>query len=121
MTIQEQGVFVFFGIILTVFIAAISTLTQLIPFAPFTVGHHTHPIEPALIAMLAGILINQVTSIHHQWQAGIRWTQKKILALAIILFLIKEITFDLKIIFSWIFFLLKSKYRYLSLISSEYS
>jgi uncharacterized integral membrane protein (TIGR00698 family) len=85
MIIQEQGVFVFFGIILTAFIAAISTLTQLIPFAPFTVGHHTHPIEPALIAMLAGILINQITSIHQQWQSGIRWTQKKILAFAIIL------------------------------------
>jgi uncharacterized integral membrane protein (TIGR00698 family) len=74
-----------YGILLSLLIATCATASQLLPFPPFTLHHNIHPLEPVMLSILLGIGINLFFTLPEQWRTGIVFSQKKILALAIIL------------------------------------
>jgi uncharacterized integral membrane protein (TIGR00698 family) len=74
-----------FGIFITLLIAVIAYLLQMLPFAPFTLANNTHPLEPVLLAILIGISVNYFFNIPEKWRDGFKFSQKKVLAFAIIL------------------------------------
>ena len=52
---------------------------------PLTIHQTIHPLEPILTAMIIGILINNIFTLPNRCYAGIIFSQKKILNIAIVL------------------------------------
>ena len=75
----------FRGFFISSLLATLAMLTTLLPFPPFTLSNHSHPIEPALIAITIGILVNHFFSLPESWRPGLKFSQHHILSLAIIL------------------------------------
>lgn len=74
------------GIFFVATIAFVAKQIQFFPFWPFSVGTPAkHPIEAVLIAILLGILINNIISLPKIFNSGIQFCVKKLLPAAIIL------------------------------------
>ena len=74
------------GIFLVVLIAFVAEKIQFLPFWPFSMGFPAkHPIEPVLIVILLGILINNVIKVPKIFDEGVEFCGKKLLPIAIIL------------------------------------
>jgi len=75
----------FFGTVLCFFIAFVAIKISFLPFAPFTLQNNIHPISSEIIAIVLGIFISNIIKIPSNFGAGIDFTVKDVLAIAIIL------------------------------------
>ena len=75
----------FLGTVLCFVIAFVALKIAVLPFAPFTLQNNIHPISSEIIAILLGIFISNITKIPSNFGAGIDFTTKDVLAIAIIL------------------------------------
>ena len=73
------------GIIVCATLTIVAWFMSQLPFAPFTIAHGVHPIEPIIIAMLLGLAFHSLTKAHSKLIPGIRYTSKQVLFFGVIL------------------------------------
>lgn len=74
------------GTAISVLLAILAILANHLPFPPFTIqGTVPHPIEPLLLAIILGILVGNTVSLPSKCQAGISFSAKSLLPIAIML------------------------------------
>jgi uncharacterized integral membrane protein (TIGR00698 family) len=74
------------GLTFTVIITLTSMLISQLPLVPFTMTNPLrHPIEPLVIALLLGIIIANIVHMPDILTAGIKFSAKKLLPLAVVL------------------------------------
>src|SRR2546421_10912640 len=83
---KEQPIW---GVALAIAITLLALWLSKLPLWPFTVktgpGRALHPIEPVMLAILAGMLLSNLWSLPKILQSGIKFSVKKVLPLGIVL------------------------------------
>lgn len=72
------------GLLLCALIALGSYFLSIAPFYPFTMDQGRHPIEPVMLALLAGILLQNMLKLNPALRPGISVAVKKVLPIGII-------------------------------------
>ena len=76
------------GLGLATVVGVIAYLMNQLPFAPFTVGqgaaHPQHPIESVLLAILIGLLVNNIVKLPKSFAPGAKFCLKSVLSLGIV-------------------------------------
>ena len=75
----------FLGILLCFTVAAFALQISILPFFPFTTANNTHPISSEILAIIIGILLSNSFKLSKNFDDGINFTVKDVLALAIVL------------------------------------
>lgn len=73
------------GILLSAILAIMAYVIQGLPFAPFTLASGAHPVDAVLVAIVLGLLVGNVWPTVKRYQAGIDFSSKNVLSVAIVL------------------------------------